>query len=852
MSKEKAAKRQTGRAKEGESCELGRGLVRAEGVLEKGNHRERDATGSANARLTSETTFPPPDWGFFPADLMGLGVVGLTRHGSITCVNPVLASMLGVAPEVLTGTLFLKHIVPLEHDRFKAFLQDEVNPSRKERFILLDEEGRRRPAVFCPFPSSSDAVPSFLYLVLEIPGEGFSRQSIQPCPRMDVTRETVRRHVVICDESGCIIRTSGSLRQLCPTEPLHRHFDEVLRIEISGAGEAGAPVDEPFSISQVLAGKTFYGVPAILHKPDGGRLPCALEAGPLCNPEGTISGSAVTLSEAIPVHGVAGEDLPIGRNLHQVAREDKSSDLIESNLALQREILHRKQMENALIESEKRFRAIFEKAAIGMALVDLDGVPIAANPSLIELFGGSMDDLPSSLCSIPALEEASLWGSAHQERSDQEISKGDHFQMEKRYILKGGRLMWCHMTVSLIRDSFGDPNSAVVMLVDITERRQAERALRQSEARYRAIVEDQVELVSRIWADYTYSFVNEAYCHRFGKTREQLLGSSLWDHVPRKGRQRLKRHYLSLTKENPVAVIEHRVVMPNGEVVWQQWTDRAIFDDGGRLKEIQSVGRDITREKLAEKALQESERQLRYLSAQLLTVQERERKRIAHELHDSVGQYLSAIKYGMENLLQLAQLGDKEMVIRSLETLVPLTRNTIEEVRRIYMDLRPSLLDDLGIVPTVSWFCREFESIYTGIQVERSVQVSEDEVPEPLKIVLFRILQEALNNVARHSKAKKVSVKLGKYREGVEFVVQDDGVGFDACEAWNRTKGRGGLGLASMKERTELFGGEFRVESSQGKGALIRAAWPDLTHIKAKDQEENASGESGPPHPKAQ
>ncbi len=505
---------------------------------------------------------------------------------------------------------------------------------------------------------------------------------------------------------------------------------------------------------------------------------------------------------------------------------------IEANLALQREIIHRKEVEEALKDTEKRFRAIFEEAAMGIALVDLEGVPISANPSLLELFGGSVDDLPPSLCNPLALREN---GGDENEppAGSRDYPVPHHHQLEKRYILKDGRLMWCQMTVSLIRDAGGTPHSAVVMLVDITKRRQTEKALRQSEARYRAIVEDQVELVSRIRPDHTYSFVNEAYCHRFGMSREELIGSSLWNHVPPRGKQRLQDHYSFLTPENPVATIQHRLIMPTGETLWQQWTDRAIFDEAGRLKEIQSVGRDITKEKLAEKALVESEKQLRHLSTQLLEVQEKERKRIAHELHDSVGQYLSAIKYGMENLLQMTQMGDSAMVAKSLETLVPLIRNTIEEVRRIYMDLRPSLLDDLGIVPTISWFCREFEAIYTGISIEKSIEVAEGEIPESLKIILFRILQEALNNIARHSYADRVFISLKRMNGGgIEFSVQDNGVGFDNKEALARDEAVGGLGLASMKERTELFRGAFSVKSAHGKGTTVRASWTDMTHMK--------------------
>lgn len=509
-------------------------------------------------------------------------------------------------------------------------------------------------------------------------------------------------------------------------------------------------------------------------------------------------------------------------------------DALQASKALQKEIVHRKLVEEALEDTEKRFRAIFERAAVGIALVDLDGTPITANPALLNLFGGNVDDLPPSLCNPPALA-----ANAHENGESPALPdpwpSQDHHQMEKRYILKDGRLMWCQMTVSLIRDAGGTLQSAVVMLVDITRRRETEKALRQSEARYRAIVEDQVELVSRLRPDYRYSFVNEAYCRRFGMSRDELIGSSLWNHVPAKGKRRLLDHYGSLSPENPVATIEHRLVTPTGETLWQQWTDRGIFDEAGLLKEIQSVGRDITREKLAEKALMESEKQLRHLSSQLLEIQEKERKRIAHELHDSVGQYLSAIKYGIENLLQMAQTGDTTLVSKTLETLVPLTRNTIEEVRRIYMDLRPSLLDDLGIVPTISWFCREFESIYTGIAIEKCVEVVENEIPESLKIILFRILQETLNNIARHSYADRVVISLKRMNGGgIEFTVQDNGVGFDQKEALARNKATGGLGLASMKERTELSRGAFSVESSHGEGTTIRASWADMKHLQGE------------------
>jgi signal transduction histidine kinase len=139
------------------------------------------------------------------------------------------------------------------------------------------------------------------------------------------------------------------------------------------------------------------------------------------------------------------------------------------------------------------------------------------------------------------------------------------------------------------------------------------------------------------------------------------------------------------------------------------------------------------------------------------------------------------------------------------------------------MSLRPSILDDLGILATINWFCRQFESTYSKIRIRKEIEIEEGEVPDSLKIVIYRVLQEALNNIAKHSKASMVLLILGKRDMGIQLVIRDSGEGFDLAEAQSRS-GRG-LGLDSMRERTELSGGIFSIESSKGKGTVIRASW---------------------------
>jgi len=232
---------------------------------------------------------------------------------------------------------------------------------------------------------------------------------------------------------------------------------------------------------------------------------------------------------------------------------------------------------------------------------------------------------------------------------------------------------------------------------------------------------------------------------------------------------------------------------------------------------------DITGARLSREKLMRSEKNLRILSSQLITAKEEERKRIAHELHDSVGQSLSSIKFNAENIISRMEKGSSEWGLSALKESIPIIQAAIEEVRRISMDLRPSILDDLGILATISWFCREFQSVYRDISVNRNIEIEEAGIPENLKIIIFRIIQEALNNAAKHSRADTIDVSLTRHENRMELTVSDNGVGFDVQEAMSREDR--GMGLASMEERTDLSGGVFSADSVRGIGTIIMCTW---------------------------
>ncbi len=237
------------------------------------------------------------------------------------------------------------------------------------------------------------------------------------------------------------------------------------------------------------------------------------------------------------------------------------------------------------------------------------------------------------------------------------------------------------------------------------------------------------------------------------------------------------------------------------------------------------VGVDISERKKAEQALLASKQDLRELSAKLIHVQEKERRHLAMELHDGLGQSLSAINFSLEKMLKKAEQDSDPKTMSTLKQVLPMIKNTIEEVRRMSRDLRPSMLDDLGILTTLTWFCRNFGKVYPDISIKKHLGLKETEVPEHLKIVIFRILQEAMNNVAKHSQAKQVEISLGRKGKAVEFKIQDNGKGFTQKTALSCDSTQKGFGLTSMKDRTELSGGTFKLQTTPGRGTMVSAFW---------------------------
>ena len=264
--------------------------------------------------------------------------------------------------------------------------------------------------------------------------------------------------------------------------------------------------------------------------------------------------------------------------------------------------------------------------------------------------------------------------------------------------------------------------------------------------------------------------------------------------------------------------IELPFVRQSGEQFWELVTGTELMDSKGQpIGYLMSVA-DISAQKRAEHTM-------RALSSRLVDRQESERKFVAQELHDGIGGKLTAIKYSIEKIVNELHR-KKDPLEAPLKDILSIVHDTIDETQRIYRNLHPAILDDLGLNAALGSLCREFMEVYNTITIETYFEVPENWVQDPLKILIYRILQEALNNIAKHSQADRVKVKLRLVKNNIELVIEDNGQGFDLAEVQKMDSQKRGVGLESIKERTLIFGGSLDIDSAPEEGATIRVSWP--------------------------
>ena len=351
--------------------------------------------------------------------------------------------------------------------------------------------------------------------------------------------------------------------------------------------------------------------------------------------------------------------------------------------------------------------------------------------------------------------------------------------------------------------------------IDVTERKKAEDALKESEKKYRSLIEQAADAIFLADEKTNFIDVNPSACKLLGYSREELLTMNISNtYSP----EELKKNPLrwNLLLANKAMMNETKLRRKDGSEIPVEINSK-ILDDG----RYQAIVRDITERKKAHDELEQSYKAIRQLSDHLQKIREEERTSMAREIHDELGQQLTVLKMDISWLNKKLNLAD-ETIKHKLKSLNEMLDGTVKTVRRISSELRPSLLDDMGLIAAIEWQLNEFEQ-RSGIRTSLSAPEIEKQLPDSVRTGLFRIFQESLTNIARHANAKSVKVRLQHKKGKIVLSIEDDGKGFDK----KKTAAKRTLGILGMRERTLMIGGEYEIKSMPGKGTTVLVAIPE-------------------------
>ena len=516
----------------------------------------------------------------------------------------------------------------------------------------------------------------------------------------------------------------------------------------------------------------------------------------------------------------------------------------------------RRQAEEELAESKEKYRAVLEGCPDPVVVYDMKGRGVYVNPGFTSVFGWSPEEVLGKKIDYVPDEN---WPET-QIMIDNVLAGKSFSGVESRRYTKEGKILDVSISAAIHIDRDGTPAGSVHILRDVTaqklaeeqlqkahdelesrveertaklakiaeqlkselaERRRVAESLRLSEARFRSVAQTAGDAIITIDSLGKIVFWNPSAEGIFGHSASEAVGRDLTFIMPERFRN---AHVMGL--EQVLSTGQSGIVGKTFERVGQRkngaefpvelsvasWeTQEGVFFTG--------IVRDITRRKRAEE-------EIRHLSRQLISVIEEERKRLARDLHDEFGRALTTLHFDME-ALRSALPGELGELKKRCDESIALIEELGEDIRNISSELRPGMLDHLGLVPTLEWYIADFAKRVGGLRIDfQTVGIKERPDPE-IEIVLYRILQEALNNIAKHSEAKYVNVLLTYSHPKLICTIKDDGVGFEQTGGMVPFEsGKRGIGLLGMRERVGSVGGTMDIRSKNEEGTMLRVELP--------------------------
>ena len=486
-----------------------------------------------------------------------------------------------------------------------------------------------------------------------------------------------------------------------------------------------------------------------------------------------------------------------------------------------RDVTDRLASKDALRRSEQYSRELVLRSPVAMAVTrGPEFKNQLINYKFTELFGYTMEDVPDEAhwwpLAYPDIEYRETIKAEWQRRVEKASQQGTEIEpMESLVRCKDGSTRWIEFHFATLKDS------NLVSFVDITDRQQAQLELLESEGRFRLVANTAPVLIWMSGTDRLRTYFNKPWLDFTGRSTEQELGNGWTNGLHPDDLQRYLDSYAYSFERRQKFKMEYRLRRHDGEHRWVQDIGVPRFNPDGTFAGYIGSCNDVTDSRVAQEALAG-------VSRKLIEVQERERTRIARDLHDDIAQRLALLAIGIDEFQESLPDYPSDVCAR-LDELRNQTAQLATDVQAISHGLHSSKLEYLGIVAAMRAFCREFAEKH---QVEIDFQSHDlpDAITSETSICLFRVLQEALQNAAKHSGVRHFEVELSQTSREIQLTVADHGAGFDPKAALNGC----GLGLTSMQERLRLINGCLSIKSKPGRGTRAYARVPFTSKPKVR------------------
>ncbi len=471
----------------------------------------------------------------------------------------------------------------------------------------------------------------------------------------------------------------------------------------------------------------------------------------------------------------------------------------------------RKNAEQAVMESERRYQTLAEVSPVGIFHTDEVGNTTYVNPRWCQISGMTYNDAMGNgwFNAVHEEDKEKLRTGWEEATRRKEVSISEY-----RFVRPNGSIAWVIGQAIPERDSEGMIVGYVGTTTDITERKKAEAEIEKNEKRFRNTLDKMLEGVQMYDYNWNCLYVNDAAIKQGPYRKEQIQSATLLENYPGIEHTGLFHIFEQCKADRLSRHIEYEFVFPDGK---KSWFELSIQPNPEGLF-ILSV--DISERKKAQEDIKETSEQLRQLTAHLLYVREEERKRIGREIHDELGQQLTAIKMDVA-WIDKKTAPENEAFKTKLKNVISLLDGGNQSIRRILNELRPVILDDYGLLEALKWQAQQFTA-NTGTPVTFKTSETQIKIAEEIATCVFRVFQEALTNITRYAKASNVVVSLDIDDENILLNIEDNGAGFDM----DLTKTKKSFGILGMKERVGSLDGDFELNSAPGKGTRIRICLP--------------------------